>query len=100
MVEETFNIIIDDDLIMDVNTGIIGSKQTSDSTMSTIPMEELMDEIDRVELAINDLESSLNSKSISRLSKPGREGAYYMAGFLSNVVLGIIIALIFIILLI
>ena len=93
-------IIIDENLVLDVNTGLIGSDNNTNKANNMIATEELFKKIDRVEEAINDLESSLDPNSISRISKPGREGIYARAGLLTNIVLGIIIALVFIILLI
>lgn len=100
MVIETSRIIIDDDLEMDVNTGIIGSGMKNVGDSVVFPSEEIMSQIDKLENAISDLESSFDSNSISRLSQPGREGTYQNAGLLTNIVIGVIIALIFIILLV
>ncbi|MBE6486540.1 MAG: tetrahydromethanopterin S-methyltransferase subunit B [Methanosphaera stadtmanae] len=98
MVIETPRIIIDDELEMDVNTGIIGSGMKNVVESAVFPSEEIMCQIDRLENAISDLESSFDSYSTSRLSQPGREGIYQKAGLLTNIVIGVIIALIFIIL--
>jgi tetrahydromethanopterin S-methyltransferase subunit B len=98
MVIETPRIIIDDELEMDVNTGIIGSGMKNVVESAVFPSEEIMCQIDRLENAISDLESSFDSYSTSRLSRPGREGIYQKAGLLTNIVIGVIIALIFIIL--
>lgn len=98
MVIETPRIIIDDELEMDVNTGIIGSGMKNVLESAVFPSEEIMCQIDRLENAISDLESSFDSYSTSRLSQPGREGIYQKAGLLTNIVIGVIIALIFIIL--
>ena len=101
MIMETSRIIIDDDLDMDVNTGIIGQgvcKQ--DSSYHSFPTEELMQQIDKLDEAILDLESSFDPYTTSRLSHSGREGIYWKAGLLTNIVLGVIIALVLIILLI
>lgn len=100
MVEEMSKIIIDENLVLDVNTGLIGPDKHTKNANNMIATEELFKKIDRVEEAITDLESSLDPNSVSRISKPGREGIYANAGFLTNMVLGIIIALVFIILLI
>ena len=93
-------IIIDEDLVLDVNTGLVGPDNHTNNAINRIASEELFEKIDRVEEAVTDLESSLDPNSISRISKPGREGIYARAGLLTNIVLGIIIALVFIILLI
>ena len=101
MENEMSKVIIDDDIIMDVNTGIVGSSSSTliENTPS-FPLEEIISQIDKLDDAIVDLESSFDSHSISRLSYPNREGVYYTAGLLRNVVIGVIIALIFIILLV
>ncbi len=101
MVIETSRIIIDDDLEMDVNTGVIGQKVSRQvSSIQSIPIEEVMQQIDKLDEAITDLESSFDSNTTSRLSQPNREGTYQKAGLLTNIVLGVIIALVLIILLI
>ena len=98
---ETSRIIIDDDLEMDVNTGIVGYGISNKSVQSSsFPTEDLMEQINRLDDAISDLESSFDPCSTSRLSYPGREGIYQKAGLLTNIVLGIILALVFILLLI
>lgn len=101
MVEKT-SIIIDNDLVLDVDTGIIGSKKTdidNNSKESIFPIDEIMSELDKLECSINDLETSLDPRTTSNLSEKGREGVYEKAGLLTNVVIGVIIALIIIILL-
>lgn len=97
---ETSKIIIDDDLELDVNTGIIGSSIKNLVDSPVFPSEEIISQIDRLENAISDLESSFDPYSTSRLSQPGREGIYKKAGLLTNIVIGVIIALILIILLV
>jgi hypothetical protein len=56
MVIETPRIIIDDELEMDVNTGIIGSGMKNVVESAVFPSEEIMCQIDRLENAISDLE--------------------------------------------
>ncbi|WP_455645314.1 tetrahydromethanopterin S-methyltransferase subunit MtrB [Methanosphaera sp.] len=93
-------IIIDDDLVLDVNSGIIGTKNNLSTTTTQIfPIDDVINEIDRLETSINNLESSLNPKTTSSLSESGREGVYEKAGLLTNIIIGVIFALIFIILL-
>lgn len=100
MTIETSRIIIDENLEMDVNTGIIGQGLSQQkATTQSFPTEELLLQIDRLDDAISDLESSFDPCSSSRLSYPGREGVYQKAGLLTNIVLGVIMALIIIILL-
>lgn len=101
MVIETPRIIIDENLEMDVNTGIIGQEISQNTKNAPIfPVDDIMIQIDKLENAINDIESSFDPYSTSRLSQPKREGVYRNAGLLTNLVIGIIIALVLIILLI
>lgn len=101
MTIETSKIIIDDNLILDVNNGVIGSKSNENiQKTQAFPTEEIMLQLDKLEDAVSDLESSFDSYSISRLSEKGREGAYHDAGLLTNIILGIILALIIIILIV
>lgn len=97
---ETSRIIIDDNLEMDVNTGVIGQGIVKTAETQVFPTEEVMSQIDRLEEAISDLESSFDPYSTSRLSMKGREGVYQKAGLLTNIVIGIILALFFIVLLV
>lgn len=100
MTIETSRIIIDENIEMDVNTGIIGlGLSQQKATTQSFPTEELMLQIDRLDDAISDLESSFDPSSSSRLAYQGREGVYQKAGLLTNIVLGVIMALIIIILL-
>lgn len=101
MTIETSKIIIDDNLTLDVNTGVLGTSNNEVAQKTQVfPTDEVMLQLDKLENAISDLESSHDSSSISRLSKSGREGVYYNAGLITNIVLGVIIALIMILLLI
>ena len=97
---ETSRIIIDDNLEMDVNTGVIGQGIVKMPETQVFPTEEVMSQIDKLEEAISDLESSFDPYSTSRLSMKGREGVYQKAGLLTNIVIGIILALFFIVLLV
>ncbi|RAP53090.1 MAG: tetrahydromethanopterin S-methyltransferase subunit B [Methanosphaera sp. rholeuAM270] len=101
MTIETPKIIIDDNLELDVNTGIIGNGLSKNvEIMSTFPTEEILLQIDKLDEAVSDLESSFDPNTLSRLSRQSRQGTYHMAGLLTNIVLGIVIALFFIILMI
>lgn len=102
MVDETSLIKIDDNIILDVNTGVIGSRKNNDlKTISTpsVAFDEINSELDKLEEAIDNLEKSLDPKTTSNLSYPGRDGIYKIEGLLTNIVLGVIIALLIIILL-
>jgi len=99
MVNEISNIIIDDELVLNVDTGVIGSKNNLPKE-NTFAHDELLERIDRVEYAIKDLETSLDPHTTSKLSKSGREGIYLTQGLFTNVIIGMIIALVLIILLV
>lgn len=101
MTEDT-SIIIHDDLFLDTNTSIISSKKSKSQKQdnnSTI-IVDLDAKIDRLELAINDLESSLDPRTTSSISKPNREGIYEKMGLITNIVIGVIIALLLILLIV
>ncbi|MBE6493173.1 MAG: tetrahydromethanopterin S-methyltransferase subunit B [Methanosphaera stadtmanae] len=102
MVDETSLIKIDDNIILDVSTGIIGSRKNNDLKTNSTPsivFDEINTELDKLEEAIDNLEKSLDPRTISNLSYPDRDGIYKMEGLLTNMVLGVIIALLIIILL-
>lgn len=98
--KDSSNIVIDDELILDSNSYVVGfksdNKRVSNSSFST---DELNDIMDRVALSIEDLEKSLDINSTSRLSQPGRNGIYLKEGLITNIIIGIIFTLILIILL-
>lgn len=94
---ESTAVIIDDDLILDVETGVIGSKKHTREEV--FPVDDLMLKIDKLEDAINNLESSLDPRTTSGLSQPNREGIYEKTGLITNIVIGVVIALVFILLL-
>lgn len=94
---DTTAVIIDDDLVLDVNNSIIGTKDNNQK--QHLPFDDLVEKIDTLEVAINNLESSLDHRTTSNLSQPGREGIYEKAGLITNIVIGVIIALVFILLL-
>lgn len=100
MVEESFKVIIDDELSLNVDTGIIGYNVIKNDNVNIFPIDDINDSIDRIEKSITDIESSLNPNTISRLSNMGREKVYLNAGFITNIILGIFIGLLVIILLI
>lgn len=94
---DTTAVIIDDDLVLDVNNSIIGTKDNNQK--QHLPFDDLVEKIDTLEVAINNLESSLDHRTTSNLSQLGREGIYEKAGLITNIVIGVIIALVFILLL-
>ena len=95
------NVIIDDDLILDVDTSTIKTKDsmTQEITIPEFPSDEINKELDYIENAINDLYSSLDANTTSRLSADNREGIYHKQGMITNIVIGVIVALLLSILL-
>lgn len=96
---EFSNIIIDDDLILDTNRDTIMFKSELSQTKTVkFPTEELNQQIDKLDEAIHDLETSLDPRTTSRLSYDNREGIYQKEALITNFLLGVVIALVFIIL--
>ena len=97
----TSNIILDDEYILDVDTYTICSKSNKNlDKSSSAVFEEINGELDRIERSIEDLESSLDARTCSRLSRDNREGIYMKEGLVTNIIIGVILALILIILII
>ena len=93
--------IIDDDYILDTDTYTIGLKSDKKiNKSSSIDFDKINDELDRLENAIEDLESSLDPRTTSRISCDNREGIYLNEGLITNIIIGVILALILIILII
>ena len=97
----TSNIIIDDEYILDTDNYTIGLKSNNKTGYSSsIDYDELNAVLDRLEESIVDLESSLDPRTTSRLSRDNREGIYLKEGLITNIIIGVILALILIILMI
>ncbi|MCD7781792.1 MAG: tetrahydromethanopterin S-methyltransferase subunit B [Methanosphaera sp.] len=95
------NVIIDEELILNVDTGVIGLKSNQEENdQLVLPIEELNDEIDKLEVAITNLEESFDPNTVSSLSQQGREGIYLKQGLITNIIIGIVIALIVIVLIV
>ena len=71
-------------------TGIIGSSLGSGVVLLT--MDEVNEQVAKVELAANELMASLDPYTSPVGSFPGREGSYVTAGLLTNVVYGFLLA--------
>ena len=90
-------IIIDDDLMMNVDSGIIYSNSISkENKESLFPIDEINNQISIVEQSLINLESSLGFSHENNLLQ-GRQAAYDKASLLTNIVIGIVLALIIII---
>jgi len=95
------NVIIDNDLILDVDTSTIKTKDSmiQEHNIPEFPADEINKELDYIEEAIDDLYSSLDASTTSRLSADNREGIYLKQGMITNIVMGVIMALLLAILL-
>ena len=71
-------------------TGILGSSLGSGVVLLT--MDEVNEQVAKVELAADELMASLDPYTSPVGSFPGREGSYVTAGLLTNVVYGFLLA--------
>lgn len=71
-------------------TGIIGSSLGSGVVLLT--MDEVNEQVAKVELAADELMASLDPYTSPVGSYPGREGSYVTAGLLTNMVYGFLLA--------
>ena len=77
---------------LDPANGIIGSSLGSGFVL--LAMDEVNEQVAKVELAADELMASLDPYTSPVGSFPGREGAYLTAGLLTNMVYGFIAGLI------
>jgi len=97
----TSNVIIDDEYIMDMDSYTVGLKANKKiSKSSSVDFDEINSVLDRLEESIVDLESSLDPRTTSRISMQNREGIYLKEGLMTNIIIGVVLALILIILII
>ena len=71
-------------------TGIIGSSLGSGIVL--LSMDEVDEQVAKVELAADELMASLDPYTSPVGSYPGREGSYITAGLLTNMVYGFLLA--------
>ena len=71
-------------------TGVIGSSLVSGVVLLT--MDEVNEQVAKVELAADELMASLDPYTSPVDSYPGREGSYVTAGLLTNMVYGFLLA--------
>ena len=71
-------------------TGIIGSSLGSGVVL--LSMDEVEEQVAKVELAADELMASLDPYTSPAGSYPGREGSYVTAGLLTNTVYGFLLA--------
>ena len=83
-------IIPDMDLAYDPVTGVIGASLGSGIVL--LSMDEINEQVSKVELAADELMASLDPYTSPVGSYPGREGSYITAGLLTNIVYGFLLA--------
>ena len=83
-------IIPDMNLAYDPVTGVIGASLGSGIVL--LSMDEINEQVSKVELAADELMASLDPYTSPVGSYPGREGSYITAGLLTNIVYGFLLA--------
>jgi len=78
-------------LTIDPSTGILGAAVGGAVIVSLDSINEQLNELD---IAVDDLYTSLDPTTVSPGSYPGREGVYMTAGKLTNMVYGFLLGLI------
>ncbi|MDO5823881.1 tetrahydromethanopterin S-methyltransferase subunit B [Methanobrevibacter sp.] len=71
-------------------TGVIGSSLGSGVVL--LSMDEVNEQVAKVELAADELMASLDPYTSPVGSYPGREGSFVVAGLLTNIVYGFLLA--------
>lgn len=77
-------------LAYDPVTGVIGASLGSGIVL--LSMDEINEQVSKVELAADELMASLDPYTSPVGSYPGREGSYITAGLLTNIVYGFLLA--------
>ena len=83
-------IIPDMNLAYDPVTVVIGASLGSGIVL--LSMDEINEQVSKVELAADELMASLDPYTSPVGSYPGREGSYITAGLLTNIVYGFLLA--------
>lgn len=78
-------------LTLDPSTGTLGAAMKGAVLVSLDGVNEQLNEL---EIAVEDLYTSLDPSSVSAGAYPGREGVYLTAGKLTNMVYGFLVGLI------
>lgn len=81
----------DSNLTLDPSTGMVGAAIKG---VVIVSMDGVNKQLDKLEIAVDDLYNSLDPHTAPHDSFPGREGVYLQAGTLTNVVYGFIIGLV------
>ena len=77
-------------LAYDPVSGVIGTSLGSGIVL--LSMDEINEQVSKVELAADELMASLDPYTSPVGSYPGREGSYITAGYLTNIVYGFLLA--------
>lgn len=77
-------------LTIDPSTGMVGAAVGGAVIVS---MDGVNEQLKELEVAVEDLYTSLDPTTVSEGSYPGREGTYMTAGTLTNMVYGFILGL-------
>ena len=78
-------------LTLDPSTGMLGAAMKGAVLVS---LDGVNEQIDQLEIAVEDLYTSMDPATVGPDSFPGREGVYMQAGTLTNMVYGFILGLI------
>jgi tetrahydromethanopterin S-methyltransferase subunit B len=78
-------------LTLDPSTGMLGAALGRE--VIVLSMDDINNEINELEVAANDLVTSLDPYTTSEGSYPGREGVYITQGTISNVAYGFLVGL-------
>ena len=79
-------------LALDPSTGILGAALGREVVI--VSMDTVNAQLNELEVAVEDLYTSLDPSSTAKNSYPGREGVYVNAGTLTNMVYGFILGMI------
>jgi tetrahydromethanopterin S-methyltransferase subunit B len=77
-------------LTIDPSTGMVGAAVGGAVIVS---MDGVNEQLKELEVAVEDLYTSLDPTTVSEGSYPGREGTYMTAGTLTNMVYGFVLGL-------
>ncbi len=78
-------------LTLDPSTGMLGAAMKGAVLVS---LDGVNEQLNQLEIAVEDLYTSLDPSTVGPDSFPGREGVYLTAGTLTNMVYGFILGLI------
>lgn len=78
-------------LTLDPSTGLLGAAMKGAVLVSLDGVNEQLNEL---EIAVEDLYTSMDPSTVGPDSYPGREGVYLQAGTLTNLVYGFIVGLV------